>query len=226
MTVTRWPPGRNTVDELHLSCPSGIAGNLFATCLTVAGVPADLLLGIPDRLGLPCAFHVVHDGYVLDGEYSCDASHPDPSGSLDDMRDVARLGYPGRVGDVIAEVLTIRYADDADPARQGESWCDTLFDASAAVVGLSFLGWPDVVVHGALPWTHRHHPVSAVILADWQWAPLDVNVELVTPTGAAVLSRFARQVTAPYAGRATAVSGRFTRDLGLDPVRIGVRSAG
>lgn len=208
------------VTTMHLACPSGLAGNLFATAATRLGMPGDLLVGLPDRLRLPSAFTVAFDGDVWDGQWDEAADPNVVGGPVAVMADVVSRLLPGRCGTVAADILGIRWACDPVVNACGETWCDTLFDAAAAALALEWLGWPAVTVHGPLP-REAAHPVAAAILHEWTWTPTRTRIELVTPTGAAILQVVATQtLVALDDSRCHVVSGRFTREYGLNPLRV------
>lgn len=209
---------------LHLTCPSGLAGNLFGTALVSVGLPPEIVFQIPRNLGLPEEFQVTFDGYAYDGEYAKNPGVIPPFGYPSDMIRQVKRAYPGATGEKIEEVLAMRYKYDMHPIGPGESWCDTMFDATMAVVGLQYFGYPQVIVHGALPATHRPHPVAAKILEGWEFKPSALDMELVTPTAAAILRVFASQTMEPapmYPGtKISIIQGRFARANNLEHVQV------
>jgi uncharacterized protein (DUF111 family) len=209
-----------TLQRINLECPSGLAANLFATTLITVGVPAELLLDIPHQLGLPKEFRIVHDGYAYDGLYTPQRGVAFPDGSPSDMQALVRAVYPDGAGERIAQLLHIRYLYDKHKVHPGEGWCDTLFDASAAVLGLKHLGYPKVTVHGPLPVTGNLHPVSHRILNSWLWKETPYQMELVTPTAAAILHEFATQTMRPAKGIGVPIQGAFTRRHDLPPLIV------
>lgn len=204
---------------MHLRCPSGIAGNLFATCCTRLGVPGQVLADLPARLGLPPAFQVSEADGIWDGYWDAGTSTSVIGGPVEGMSDIASDLLPGKVGRVAAAILHARWRQDPQREAFGETWCDTLFDAAAAAVCLDLLGWPAVTVHGPLP-REAAHPVAARILAHWTWTDSPERMELVTPTGAAILAVVATQTSLPLPAKALDIHGHFTRLHHLAPLQV------
>lgn len=213
----------DAISSIHLACPSGIAGNLFATACTLLGVPGSMLHELPERLGLPPAFQARFDGRAWDGYWDPGADPGIVGGPVAAMPQAALMALGDtRVGNLAATILTNRW--DHDPMREafGEVWCDTLFDAAAAAVCLDYLGRPPVTVHGALP-QGCEHPVAARILSEWSWEPSAIRLELVTPTGAAILKSVATQSARsglPEAAPCQEVPGRLSTTHQLPPLMV------
>jgi len=208
------------VERINLECPSGIAANLFITSLITIGVPSEIITRVPEQLGLPREFSVIHDGYAYDGEYRPKQGVEPPTGTAASMQALVKEKFPDGLGERIAHLLDVRYRFDTHRIRPGESYCDTLFDATAAVVGLKYLGYPKVSIHSPLPITRNLHPVSHAILENWTWAPTEYEMELVTPTAAAILHEFATQTTKPAKGIGIPIQGAFTRRHSLPPMVV------
>lgn len=215
----------NSVRSLHLECPSGIAGNIFASTLAAHLGDASFLKWIPTALRLPDSFNLVFDGYVWDGKWMDPFDGAHVGGPVTAMAPLAQAALgDSATGSVAAAILERRWEHDTQRVVYNEEWCDTLFDCCAAAVGLEALGWPDVYVHGPLPGNRAWHPLARRILDDWDVYETDVDLEIVTPTGAAILSTVAHQVpldSEPCTSLPATVelSGNFVRKLNLPAQR-------
>jgi len=210
---------RNTI---ALECPSGMAGNLFASALGACGVPDEVFSEIPSILGLHEAFTVQMENGVLDGVWDSEVPETTTGGSTLDMARVVREHLRGREAEEAARILEARWSLDCQMYAYGEAWCDTLFDACAASRGLSYLGWPKVLVVGPLPDGAAAHPLARTLLPTWVWTDRHYPVEVVTPTGASILQSQASQVAYLPAGmqHVADLSGNYCRRFDLPPISV------
>lgn len=219
--VTHLPRGWLTSGHLLLECPSGIAGNLFMTALSRCGVPDEVFSSLPTALGLPEQFSARKENDVWDGHWkSDDSTHV--GGPVATMGRHAAYALNGRALDTAQAILHHRWSWDTTVYATDETWCDTLFDACAAAAGLAWLGWPNIYLLGPLPRGACAHPLATNILSQWRWHEADFPVELVTPTGAAILATVASQHDSlmPHATDRGTVSGRLSREHHLPPMQV------
>src|SRR5258708_266702 len=219
-------------------CPSGAAGDMIMGALVDAGAPfealRDALHGL-DLTGWDLVRHEVRSGEFratkVDVEIDAAAHHhPRTLGDIVAILDRSRL--PAQVRDRARSIFE-RLAD-AEARVHGTTRdrvqfhdvgaVDAIVDVTGGVLGLHLLGVETVYVsplplgggfaegpHGRMP---IPGPGTAELLRGFPVIDTGVRVELVTPTGAAILTTLARPALRPPAMTLTAVGyGAGTRDL-------------
>jgi uncharacterized protein (DUF111 family) len=200
---------------LHLQAPSGLGGNLLVTALTRAGVPRLLVERLPERLKLS-GFSVTWDEFGV-----CDGA----GGQFQGTRDHLVEQVTGRIADELTRNLVAQGLEAALElgAVHDHTACDTAFDIAAFFHGLAALHWPAVQVVGPLPATTAGHRLVRTLLPHWSWDLVPVELELVTPTAAALLATYQCTQTDRLPGDARylgSVAGRFSRQARLGPIRV------
>jgi len=197
----------------YLDCCSGVAGDMFLAALVDAGLGEEFVLQLPSRLGL-AGVTVVVERVKVGGLAAVrlsvrdDGCHPLRTLAAIE-RIVAASDFDGRCRQRILAVCRRLAAAEAKVhgCRPEEvhfheiGAVDTLVDVAGAVAGLAALGI-DEVHCGPLPlgrgWIDSAHgplplPAPAVLelLADVPVYDAGVDMELVTPTGAALIRELA-----------------------------------
>lgn len=196
----------------YFDCCAGASGDMILGALLAAGLPlAELQAGL-DRLHLPIA---VQAGAVQKGAIRAtqarvvaeDDAHSRTLAEIEALVQAADLPAAAK-----ADALRVfRRLGEAEAAVHGGpvegvhlhevGGLDAIADIVGAVLGLQMLGVERVTVspfplgggtaqslHGPIP---LPAPAVAALLADWPVRGVDVEAELVTPTGAAILTTLA-----------------------------------
>ena len=224
----------------HFDCVSGIAGDMTLAALVSAGWPADELRALPARLGL--------DGVTIEvkavrrGPFAATHVHVDAPGSqphrhLEDVHAILdRASLPEPVRERAKQVF--RRLAEAEAEVHGSTVervhfhevgaVDAIVDIAGSLTGLAALGVTRVSAsalplgrgtvdsqHGRIP---VPAPATAVLLRGAPVVGGPVEGELVTPTGAALLSTLVEEWGDPPAMRLDAVgTGAGTRDFPTHP---------
>ena len=206
---------------IYFDCPSGASGDMILGALLDAGVSLDALRAELAKLGLPgwalTAHEVRRGGFrATKADVEIDprapaGPHRSPGGILG-LLDGSSL--PARVRSDAARIFS-RLAE-AEARAHGTSVeavhfhdvgaLDAIIDVTGAVAGLSLLGVESVHVSalpiggGAVDGPHGRIPVpgpgTAELLKGFPVVDTGVRAELVTPTGAAILTTLARSAGA------------------------------
>src|SRR2546426_6914006 len=222
----------------YFDCPSGAAGDMIMGALVDAGAPFEALrdgLHGLDLTGWDLVRHEVRRGDFratkVDVQIDA-AAHQDHRTLGDIVAILERSHLPAPVTERARRIFE-RLAD-AEARVHGTTRehvhfhdvgaVDAIVDVTGAVLGLHLLGVETVYVsplplgggfaegpHGRMP---IPGPGTAELLRGFPVIDTGVRVELVTPTGAAILTTLARPALRPPAMTLTAVGyGAGTRDL-------------
>jgi len=220
----------------HFDCVSGIAGDMTLAALVSAGWPAAELLALPARLGLAGVTIEVSDtrrGPFAAKHVRVRAAEQQPHRHLHHVEAILdRAELPGAVRDRAKQVF--RRLAEAEAEVHGSSAqkvhfhevgaVDAIVDIAGALLGLEALGVTSVSAstlplgggsvdsqHGRIP---VPAPATALLLRGVPVRGGPVEAELVTPTGAALLTTLARSWGDMPAFRLTAVgTGAGTREF-------------
>jgi len=203
----------------YFDCISGISGDMVLGALLDAGLSLDDLTSELARLELPgwtiepsqvrkhglrATFANVHaEEHHHHRHYTDIVAMIEASGISDAARHMA-LRVFRRLGEAEAHVHGV----DLDEVHFHEVGAvDSIVDIVGACVGLARLGVTEVrgsplpwtrgiihVAHGALP---VPAPATVELMRGWPTYPLDLEGELVTPTGAAILTTLGRAAPPP-----------------------------
>src|SRR5438309_8616078 len=222
----------------YFDCPSGAAGDMIMGALVDAGAPFEALRDALHGLDLPgwdLVRHGVRRGDFratkVDVEIAAAAHHHHRTlGDIVAILDGSRLPAPvterarrtfGRLADAEARV----HGTTRDRVQFHDVGAvDAIVDVTGAVLGLHLLGVETVYVsplplgggfaegpHGRMP---IPGPGTAELLRGCPVTDTGVRVELVTPTGAAILTTLAKPALRPPAMTLSGVGyGAGTRDL-------------
>lgn len=202
--------------HLHLDPVSGVSGDMLLGALVDAGAPLDAVRGDIERLGVPdwklSAERVTRHGIsgTLVTVHTADAAHHRSATEL--HRIVAAAGLRGTVADaahaVLGRIAAVEAAihgipvDDVHLHEVGA--LDTLVDIVGVCSGLDHLGVTSMTCaplptgSGTVTTAHGELPVPApatlalVAGTGLEWRHTADPMELVTPTGAALVAHFAR----------------------------------
>jgi uncharacterized protein (TIGR00299 family) protein len=200
---------------VYFDCPSGASGDMILGALVDAGVPVESLRAELDKLNLAGwtlqarevrrgAFRATKVDVVLDGAVAQPHRH---------LRDITAILEASALAPAVIEQATriFRRLAEAEARVHGTSVedvhfhevgaVDAIVDVVGAVVGLRLLG-VDAVHVSALPMgggfvegAHGRMPVpgpgTAELLRGFPVVDSGVRAELVTPTGAAILTTLA-----------------------------------
>ena len=198
----------------YFDCCAGASGDMILAALLDAGLPLTELQAGLDALHLPITVQVegVHKGAIRATQVCVvaeDDAHSRTLAEIEALVSAADLPEIAR-----AEALRIfRRLGEAEAAVHGEAvesihlhevgGLDTIADVVGAVLGLRALGVERVSIsslplgggttssrHGAIP---LPAPAVAALLHGWPVRGVDVEAELVTPTGAAILTTLAAE---------------------------------
>ena len=224
----------------YFDCFSGISGDMTLAALVSAGWPAADLEAIPRRLGLEGVSVTVAPTRrgpfaALKVDVAVEGKQPHRH-----LRHVAAILDRAQLPDGVrsrAHAVFRRLAE-AEAEVHGSTpervhfhevgAADALVDVVGAMVGLDSLGVARVHAsplplgrgfvnseHGRIP---VPAPATALLLRGAPIAPSDIEAELVTPTGAALLTTLVADWSAPPAYRLEAVgTGAGTRELPSQP---------
>jgi hypothetical protein len=222
----------------YFDCPAGAAGDMILGALVDAGAPFDRLRDTLHGLAVPgwelTRREVMKGAFratKVDVEIDQAAHHPhralaDILAILDaSSLDAAIRERAGRIFRRLAEAEARMHGTTVDRVHFHEVGAiDAIVDVTGAVVGLALLG-VDAVHVSALPigggfvdGAHGRIPIpgpgTAELLRGFPVVDTDVRAELVTPTGAAILTTLAAGAGRMPAMTVSAVGyGAGTRDL-------------
>ncbi len=203
---------------LYCDCFSGISGDMFLSALLDAGLPVDYLLRQLQLLNLPEPFSLsvekIHKGPIAASQVKIeiDPAYHSHSRNLEDIRAIiAGAPLPEKVTQTslavfqrLAEAEAQVHGATVEAVHFHEVGAvDSIIDTVGAALGLEFLGI-ERVYSSALPMgsgqVHSQHgilplpaPATLELLRRAQAVvvPSSAQVELVTPTGAALLATLA-----------------------------------
>jgi uncharacterized protein (TIGR00299 family) protein len=202
---------------VYFDCPSGASGDMILGALVDAGVSLDAIRGELATLplhGWTIAAHEVKRGAFratkVDVHVDDHQHHHHPHRTLGDVLAILRGGSLDPDARAAAERVFTRLAD-AEARAHGETRdavhfhdvgaVDAIVDVAGAAVGLRLLGAASVrasalpVGGGFVEGPHGRIPVpapgTAELLRGWPVVDTGVRSELVTPTGAAILTTLA-----------------------------------
>jgi pyridinium-3,5-bisthiocarboxylic acid mononucleotide nickel chelatase len=198
---------------VYLDCIGGASGDMLLSALADVGVPQDVLRGVVTALGLPgcdLRFERVMKGPLAATQVTVDTPRQEEHRHLSHLLDIvhqANLPEAVRVKTEtalhrIAQVEAGIHNEPIEHVHLHEvGGDDTLIDIAGALVGLDWLGAGLVVVsplplgrgfvrsaHGQLP---LPAPATLALLTGVPIRYVDIESELVTPTGAAILTTVA-----------------------------------
>ncbi len=225
------PRSRGDRGMVWLSCPSGIAGNLLlAALLRLAGnaaavgrVPADL--GFASQLHLRRVSHRSFPAWDL----SITGIDRSRSADLAGLRALVRdSGLAPEVVDTSLQVLAARElaraaARGMEPGELtyvGDDVEDTLVDIVGSVLAWHLLGRPELRVWGPIVVGAGALAEASALLQGFPTVTGPTELELATPTGAALLSVLALpgSPSTPPRPAEVVVAGTFARRNDLAPL--------
>jgi uncharacterized protein (TIGR00299 family) protein len=200
----------------YFDCPSGAAGDMILGALIDAGLPLEILRRELGKLPLEgfsvTAREVRRGGFrATKAEVEIDAGRPQPYRTLADI--LAVIGPSGldetvkdrarRIFTRLAEAEARAHGTTADAVRFHDVGAiDAIVDVTGSVLGLALLGVERVHVsalplgggfadgpHGRIP---VPGPGTTELLRGFPVVDTGVRAELVTPTGAAILTTLGR----------------------------------
>ncbi len=221
----------------YTDCFSGISGDMFLASLLDAGLPLDVLQDGIDKLNLPEKVELklteTHKGALRAADLEVIVPHSHHHRHLSDILDIlsaSRLSdqikqTAGRVFTLLAEAEAQVHGEPVEHIHFHEVGAlDSIVDVTGVVIGLEALGIERLYAsplpygtgtvnsaHGQLP---LPAPATLEVLRSVQ-APLipsAAQVELVTPTGAAILGTLATFERPEFTLTATGI-GAGKRDL-------------
>ncbi len=200
---------------LYCDCFSGISGDMFLSALIDAGMPLDYLQDQLQKLNLPEPFSLsierVHKGALAASQMtiSFDQGHHSHGRHLADIQKIIKAAsISQRVkNDSLAIFQKLAEAEASVHGAALETVhfhevgaLDAIIDITGAAIGLEYLGIEQLLV-SALPWAsgqvQSQHgilplpaPATLELLRRAQAlvVPSTAQVELVTPTGAAIVT--------------------------------------
>jgi pyridinium-3,5-bisthiocarboxylic acid mononucleotide nickel chelatase len=223
---------------IYFDCPSGAAGDMIMAALVDAGVPFEALrdgLHGLDLGGWELVRHEVRRGDFratkVDVEFDA-ATHHHHRGLGDILAILERSRLPAtvaerarRIFERLADAEARVHGTTPDRVRFHDVGAvDAIVDVTGGVLGLHLVGAESVYVSpfplggGFVDGPHGRMPIpgpgTAELLRGFPVIDTGVRFELVTPTGAAILTTLARPALRPPAMTLSAVGyGAGTRDL-------------
>jgi uncharacterized protein (TIGR00299 family) protein len=199
----------------YFDCIGGASGDMILGALVDAGVPQDVLRGVVTRLRLPgcdLRFEQVMKGPLAAMQVTAITPKQEEHRHLGNLLEIVRQAdLPAAVREKtetallrIAEVEAGIHNEPVEYVHLHEvGGDDTLIDIAGALMGLDWLGVDQVVI-SPLPlgrgFTHSAHgklplpaPATLALLSGVPIRYMDVESELVTPTGAAILTTIANR---------------------------------
>lgn len=212
----------------HFDCFSGISGDMTLAALFDAGVPAEAVIDGIASLGLPITVNVqkVRKGGFAATTVNVDAPEEEEDRYLADVEAILSKGKLSDAQHTLALKIFRRLAE-AEAAVHGMpiervhfhevGALDSIADIAGAAIGLDLLGVSEftsgsvptgrgavMCAHGLMP---IPTPATAELLRGVPLRPSNVEGELTTPTGAAIL---------------TSVVTRWTETPAMTIERIGI----
>lgn len=200
----------------YADCYSGISGDMFLAALIDAGLPLETLQDGIEKLNLPEKVELrlteTHKGALRAASLEVIVPHSHTHRHLSDILDIlsnSRLSEniiqtAGRIFTLLAEAEARVHGEPVEHVHFHEVGAlDSIVDVTGAVLGLDALGIERLYA-SALPYgagtIHTDHgriplPAPATLevlrLAQAPLTPSPAEVELITPTGAAILGALA-----------------------------------
>jgi uncharacterized protein (TIGR00299 family) protein len=200
----------------YADCFSGISGDMFLAALLDAGLPLETLQGGIDGLGLPERVELrlteTHKGGLRAADLEVVAPESRQQRGLGDLLAIVsagRLSDPvkgtaSRVFTLLAEAESGVHGEPVEEVHFHEVGAtDSIVDVVGAAIGLDALGierlYASPLPYGSGTVESRHGPLPLPAPATLELlraahaplAPSPAQVELVTPTGAAILAALA-----------------------------------
>jgi pyridinium-3,5-bisthiocarboxylic acid mononucleotide nickel chelatase len=223
----------------HFDCFSGISGDMTLAALFDAGVPTEPVLAGIASLGLPIKIEVkkVRKGGFAATQIFVDAPHEHKHRHLPDIERILGSGSLSEPQRILALKIFRRLAE-AEAAAHGLPLAkvhfhevgalDSIADIAGAAIALDLLGAQRFTssavptgigtvqcAHGIMP---LPAPGTAELLRGVPLRPTNIQAELTTPTGAAILTSVVSEyVDAPAMTIERIGHGAGTRDLAEQP---------
>ncbi len=198
---------------VYFDCIGGASGDMLLSALADVGVPHEVLRGVVAALQLPgcdLRFERVMKGPLAATQVTVDTPRQEEHRHLSRLVDIVRQADLPEAVRMKTEAALRRIAQveagihnqDVEHVHLHEvGGDDTLIDIAGALAGLDWLG-ADLVVVSPLPlgrgFVHSAHgqlplpaPATLALLTGVPVHYMDIESELVTPTGAAILTTVA-----------------------------------
>jgi uncharacterized protein (TIGR00299 family) protein len=200
----------------YVDCFSGISGDMFLAALLDAGLPLEVLQDGIEKLNLPEKVEVrlseIHKGALRAASLEVVVPHSHHHRHLSDILEILSASQlsahiqqtAGRVFSLLAEAEARVHGEPVEQVHFHEVGAlDSIVDVTGAVLGLETLGIERLYAsplpygsgtvnsdHGTLP-LPAPATLEVLRLAQAPLTPSPAQVELVTPTGAAILATLA-----------------------------------
>jgi uncharacterized protein (TIGR00299 family) protein len=203
------PPVQAADKILYFDCFSGLSGDMTLGAFLDLGLEPEALWEALRQLGLEgytCQHHLVTKHHLSGTKVSFQVTAPQPHrGYQDIVRLIARADLPSEVKDLSGRMFRLLAEAESQVHRQPLEQVhfhevgavDSILDLVGAAYGYYSLGIGQVYAsplplgqgmitcaHGLLP---NPAPATALLLRDVPVYGVDLQAELVTPTGAAIL---------------------------------------
>lgn len=199
---------------IYLDCFSGVSGDMLIGALLDIGAPFDKFTTLINTLGLPVQLAMERE--VVNGVSCCRFMvKPDNNQPLRHLSDILNIINHSRLGENIkaSSIAVFQQLAEAEASVHGVDInqvhfheigaVDTIIDIVGTFVCLELLNI-DTVISSSLPWSNGYinishgkfpvpAPATALLLRDIPCCGTDVSMELVTPTGAALLKTICSQ---------------------------------
>ena len=200
----------------YADCFSGISGDMFLAALLDAGLPLEVLQAGVAKLNLPekveLCLSETHKGALRAANLEVIVPHSHKHRHLADILDILHnsqlsasvKGTAGRIFTLLAEAESRVHGEPVEQIHFHEVGAlDSIVDVTGAVLGLEALGierlYASALPYGSGTINSEHGllplPAPATLevlrLAQAPLTPSSAQVELVTPTGAAILAALA-----------------------------------
>ena len=200
----------------YADCFSGISGDMFLAALLDAGLPLEVLQAGVAKLNLPekveLCLSETHKGALRAANLEVIVPHSHKHRHLADILDILNnsqlsasvKGTAGRIFTLLAEAESRVHGEPVEQIHFHEVGAlDSIVDVTGAVLGLEALGierlYASALPYGSGTINSEHGllplPAPATLevlrLAQAPLTPSSAQVELVTPTGAAILAALA-----------------------------------
>jgi pyridinium-3,5-bisthiocarboxylic acid mononucleotide nickel chelatase len=198
---------------VYLDCIGGASGDMLLSALADVGVPQEVLRGVVSALRLPgcdLRFERVMKGPLTATQVSVDTPRQEEHRHLSNLLDIVHQAdlpeaVRAKTETALRRIAQVEAGIHNEPIENVHlhevGGDDTLIDIAGALVGLDWLGAGLVVVsplplgrgfvrsaHGQLP---LPAPATLALLTGVPIRYVDIESELVTPTGAAILTTVA-----------------------------------